>query len=213
MTPLWVLGGGGHAKSVIDTARSGGNYQVVGVLDDMPGSLGTEVGGVRVRGPITTEAIKDLGVGVAVIAIGNNETRCHIAKRVDGMVAWATLVHSTAYVAPDVLLGHGTVVCAGAVVQPASVVGSHVIANTSCSIGHDCVVGDFVHVAPGTNLAGGTRIDTGAFMGIGSCVVPMGSVGAWTTVGAGGVVVGDIPDGVTAVGIPAMVVATRNTKP
>lgn len=209
MRQLWILGGGGHAKSVIDAARSSAEYEVVGVLDDKEISLGTAVSGVPVRGPITIEAIRDLRVDLAVIAIGNNRIRAAIAKSFDGMIAWATVLHSVAYVAPDVRLGHGTVICAGAVVQPASVIGRHVIANTSCSIGHDCLLGDFVHVGPGVNLAGGVRIGSGALMGIGSRAVPMCSIGTWSTVGAGGVVTSDIPDGVTAVGTPARVVEAK----
>jgi len=60
-----------------------------------------------------------------------------------------------------------------------------------------------VHVGPGARLAGNVSVYEGAFLGIGSCVVPGCRIGEWATVGAGGVVVGEIPEGVVAKGIPA----------
>jgi acetyltransferase-like isoleucine patch superfamily enzyme len=95
------------------------------------------------------------------------------------------------------------VVFAGAVIQPDSVLGSHAIINTGATVDHDCHIGNFVHVAPGCNLAGAVTLKEGAFMGIGSRAIPGVTVEAWTTVGAGATVVHDLPGGITAVGTPA----------
>jgi acetyltransferase EpsM len=43
----------------------------------------------------------------------------------------------------------------------------------------------------------------GSMMGVGSSVIPCVKIGSWATIGAGAAVVRDIPDGVTAVGVPA----------
>src|SRR5699024_11155450 len=107
------------------------------------------------------------------------------------------------YVAPDARLGQGTVICAGVVVQPAAAIGDHVIANTSCTIRHDCVVDDLAHVAPGVVIAGGAMIPAGNLLGISSRVLPLLRVGPWAIVGGGAVVTNDISEGVTAVGVPA----------
>src|SRR5262249_58040314 len=109
----------------------------------------------------------------------------------------------TAWVHPSVTIGAGTVIFAGAVIQPDATIGAHVIVNTRASIDHDCVLGDFVHVAPGVGLAGNVTLEEGAFLGIGAAAVPGSRVGAWATVGAGGVVIQPIAAGVTAVGVPA----------
>jgi acetyltransferase-like isoleucine patch superfamily enzyme len=42
-------------------------------------------------------------------------------------------------------------------------------------------------------------------MGIGSVALPGVRIGSWTTVGAGAVVVGDLPEHSVAIGIPARV--------
>ena len=205
LLPIWIAGAGGHAKVVIETARAAGGFLLVGVLDDDPDRIGTEVLGVPVRGAIDAATVDRLGMTnvMMVLAAGDNRARAHLATRLDGLVRWATLVHPSAVIAPSVQLGEGTVVFAGAVIQPDTVVGRNVIVNTAASIDHDCVVGDVAHVGPGARLAGSVSVGVGAFLGIGSTVVPGCRIGDWATVGAGGVVVSDVPSGVVAKGVPA----------
>jgi len=83
------------------------------------------------------------------------------------------------------------------------VLGRHVIVNTGATIDHDCIVGDFAHIGPGVHLAGMVKVGAGAFLGIGSVVLPGLAIGEWSMVGAGAVVIRDVPDRVTAYGVPA----------
>jgi len=203
MKPLWVIGSGGHAKVVIDTAHASGCFEILGVLDDCEGRLGQSVMGAPVLGPATPESVRRLGVENAVIAVGPNRARAEIALRLDGHVGWITLVHPAATLSRYARVGDGSVVFAGAVVQADAVVGRHTILNTGCSVDHDSRVGDFAHLAPGARIAGDALIGVGVLLGIGCSVLPQKSVGAWSTVGGGGVVVNDIPEGVEAIGVPA----------
>ncbi len=77
------------------------------------------------------------------------------------------------------------------------------IINTGITIDHDCKIGDFVHLAPGVNLAGGVLVEEGSFLGINSSVIPYKRIGKWVTVGAGGAVIQDVPEFTTVVGVPA----------
>jgi sugar O-acyltransferase (sialic acid O-acetyltransferase NeuD family) len=178
MPVLRILGGGGHAKVVIATARSAG-YAELAVHDDAPGAA--SVLGVPVVGPL--QAVLADPDALAVFAIGNNATRHRLAR--GARCQFATLVHRDAIVEPSASLGPGTVVFAGAVVQPEVRIGAHGIVNTAATIDHDCVLGDAVHLGPGVRLAGNVRIDDGAFLGIGVVAIPGRHVGAWTTVGYG----------------------------
>jgi sugar O-acyltransferase (sialic acid O-acetyltransferase NeuD family) len=203
MTPIWVFGSGGHAKVVIATIRAVGTFDVRGVLDDDPGRWGAAVSNVPILGAVSRSEIARRGISNAVLAIGANHHRAAVAERLDGAVEWLSVVHPTAHLADGVQIGLGTVVFAGVIVQADTVVGNHVILNTACTVDHDGVINDFVHVAPGTHLAGNVRIGTGTLLGVGSCAIPGAEVGAWSTVGAGAVVVKDIPAGAVAVGVPA----------
>lgn len=198
---LVVVGAGGHAKVVIATARAAG-FSVVAVLDDDVALHGKSVLDVPVAGRINRSSVP--GGASAVLAIGSNAVRRALADRMD--CRWAVVVHPSAVVDSTVVLGEGTVVFAGVVVQPGSSIGAHAILNTACSVDHDCVIGDFAHLAPGVRLAGGCEVAAGSFLGIGAAVIPGIRVGPWSTIGAGAVVIGDLPGNVVAVGVPARVV-------
>jgi UDP-perosamine 4-acetyltransferase len=205
VTPVWVIGSGGHAKVVIDTLRAAGAYHVAGLLDDSPERLGASVLGVRVESHATPESISRLGVRYAVIAVGENRARAAIADRLRGLVAWPTVIHPRAHLASGVRVGEGAQVFAGAVIQPDSIIGDHVIINTSSSVDHDGRIESFVHVGPGVHVAGGVTIGAGVLLGIGASVLPGCTVGPWATIGAGAVVVRDIPGGLCAKGVPARI--------
>jgi acetyltransferase-like isoleucine patch superfamily enzyme len=78
-----------------------------------------------------------------------------------------------------------------------------VILNTGCTVDHHNMIGDYAHIVPGAHLGGDVTVGEGAFVCIGASVAPQRKVGAWATVGAGAVVIRDVPDGVTVVGVPA----------
>lgn len=197
--PIALLGGGGHAKVVIGALQAAG-YRNLRVYDDDPRRAGSTLLGVPVAGLIESAAA-DAPAG-ALSCIGNNAVRRRLATL---PLPWMTLVHPFAWVHDSVQLGLGTVVFAGAVVQPEARIGDHVIVNTSASVDHECVLGDFAQVTPGVHLGGNVTLGEGAFLGVGAIAIPGVHVGAWSVVGAGAVVVSDLPERVVAMGVPARV--------
>jgi acetyltransferase EpsM len=206
MQPLWIIGSSGHGRVVVDAARASGAFNVIGVLDDRPDPPEGGLAGVPIRGPVTPATIARLNVEHAIIAIGSNHIRQEIARRLAGLVRWATVIHPMAHLAEGVELGGGTFVAAGAIVLPGTSIGQHVILNTASSIDHESIIGDFAHIAPGVRVAGNVRIGQGTLLGIGCCVLPQQSVGDWAIIGGGAVVIRSIPSGTKAIGVPARVV-------
>lgn len=194
---LTVIGGGGHAKVVIATARLCG-WHVAAVFDDDLAKAGGDILGAPIRGA-TDEATR---VGCpAVIAVGSNRQREELAARL--ALEWVVLIHPSATVHESVEVGAGTVIFAGAVVQPEARIDEHAIVNTGATVDHDCRIEAFAHIGPGVHLAGDVTVSRGALVGIGACAVPGVKIGERATVGAGATVVVDIPAGATAVGTPA----------
>jgi len=127
---------------------------------------------------------------------------------------FATVVHPTAVVAADARLLEGVQVMAGAVVQPGTTLGENSIVNTGALIDHDCEIGAHVHIAPGAVLSGGVRVAHGAHIGTGAVVIQgivIGAIqgiviGANSMIGAGAVIVKDVPSDVTVVGVPGRII-------
>ena len=196
---IYVLGAGGHAKVVISTLRAA-RFGIRAILDDNLQINGGEVLGIPVAGPLSL--LEEMKFCRAVIAIGNNRARREIAERFRH-VEWVTAVHPQTTIDPTVTLGAGTVIFAGTVIQPCTRIGRHVIVNTGATIDHDCFIGDYAHVAPGCHLAGNVTLGEGVLIGIAGAALPKTTVGAWTVVGAGGIVTTDLPPHIIATGIPA----------
>jgi len=193
-----VIGAGGHAKPVIATLRAVG-YEIEGIYDDNSETHNSMVAGVHVVGAVSL--LKSQPWKRAVIAIGDNHTRAKIALALG--CEWVSAVHPSACVHASVELGVGTVVMAGAIIEPGARLGHHVLINTSATIDHDCTIGDGSHIAPGAHLAGHVTTGKLVFCGIGSSVVPGVTLGDRSVLGAGGVAVADVPAGAVVAGVPA----------
>ncbi|HVF10863.1 MAG TPA: acetyltransferase [Abditibacteriaceae bacterium] len=202
MSGVLILGAGGHGKVVADILLLCG-ANIIGFLDDDPQITGSTCLGLPVLGTINEYA--QYAPEGLVLGIGSNQVRQAVVKRLGAEAdhLWLNAVHPGATVAASAVLGKSVVIAAHAVVNPDSIVGDHVIINTASSIDHDCRISDFAHIAPGSHLAGGVVVEEGAFLGIGTAVRPGVSIGQWATVGAGSLVLRDVPASVTVYGVPA----------
>jgi UDP-perosamine 4-acetyltransferase len=150
------------------------------------------------------------GVRSALVAIGDNRVRSSCFKNLVAVgFRIVSAISPHARVSRRATVGPGAVIMPGAVVNAGSMIGEGAILNTNCSVDHDCEVGRFAHVGPGSTLAGGVRVGEGAFLGAATCAIPKIVIGSWTTTGAGAVVVENLPDEITAMGVPARQMGVR----
>ena len=192
-----VIGGGGHAKVVIDCIQSAGD-RVLGVLDDGL-APGTEILGIPVLGGV--EACRNYPDCWFVIAIGGNAVRKAIDAKLS--VKWYTAIHPSAVVSKYATVGEGSMILANAVVNPCATVGRHCIINTAAIVEHDNKIADFVHLSPRSALAGNVTVGELTQVGIGAAVRQNISICGGCIIGAGAVVVKDIcQEGIYA-GVPA----------
>jgi acetyltransferase EpsM len=211
--PLIVLGGGEHARVVIDAARSQVDRWVVqGYVAPSAGAtamldvawLGDDAALVARLEDVAPDDRPWL-----VLGFGGGETdgalgaRSATTERFGSAARWATVVHATAWVSPTATLEPGAVILAHAVVNAGARVSRHAIVNSAAVVEHDVVVGQGTHVAPGAVIGGGTRIGDHAFLGLGARVRDHIEIGAGAVVGMGAVVVESIEPGATVIGIPA----------
>ncbi len=204
-----LFGASEHARVIIDIARCAG-IDVLAVVDD--DLRKTEVAGIAVLHDVA-EAARRYAQSGWCVAVGDNHTRAIVVERLQAVpaVRFATaLVHPGAIVAADVRLGEGTVVMAGGVINPGTTVGRHCIVNTGACVDHDNVLEDFCSLAPGVVTGGQVRIGSSSAIGIGACVRHGVKIGGHVVVGAGAVVLDDLPQRCVAFGVPARVIRSRS---
>lgn len=205
MNEIVVVGAGGHARVVADVIRLAGEFRIHGFVDQATNRAGESFAGARIIGG--DQELDDVlrgGVAHAAVAVGDNEARLRIGEDLMRRgFQLPALIHPTAIVAGDVVMGDGALLCAGAIINPASRLGRFVIINTGASVDHDCIIGDGVHIAPGAHLGGHVRVGARTLIGLGASIKPGIRIGERATAGVGAAVVQDVSDGTTVVGVPA----------
>lgn len=197
---LLIIGASGHGKVVADIALKMGKWQEIAFLDDdkeITSSMGLRVIG-KTNDIFTYKDEYDVFVG-----IGNNVIRQELHKMLETLgVSIPTLVHPNAVIGSEVKIGIGTAIMAGTIINCCTTIGNGCIINTGSTIDHDNTIEDFVHISPGANLAGSVHVGYGSWLGIGSVVSNNIKITKDCKVGAGAVVVKDIIEQGTYVGIP-----------
>lgn len=201
-----VIGAGDHAKVVINTLKLIG-ADILGLTDKDTALHGTDVLGYPVLGGDEVLADKkkenvDLVLGIGSTAPGEIRQRV-FGQLINAGYSFATCIHPSAVIAPDVVCGAGTQIMAGVIVNPGTEIGINTILNTRASIDHDCKIGDHVHIAPGVVLAGTVSIGNQSHIGVGASIIQNIKVGNAAMVAAGATVIRDVAASTRVGGTPA----------
>jgi sugar O-acyltransferase (sialic acid O-acetyltransferase NeuD family) len=207
MEPLFIFGSSGFARETNDVAHALG-YEATFITS-------SEEERDAWQGPervLLEEEIDRYGDAAFAIGIGDNGVRRKIAGRYGGRMRFVNLIHPTASFGKGqrerIEQARGVIVCAGVRFTNGITVGDFAIFNLNATVGHDCIIGDFVNVAPGANLSGYVHLRERVWVGTNAAVnqgVPGRwlEIGAGTVIGSGSVVVKDCESDSVYVGIPA----------
>lgn len=202
MKRLAIMGASGHGKVVADCAELCGWGEVSFFDDCWPDK---QINGAwPVVGDTSSLLARLNEFDGVIVAIGNNqvrETKLRVLSAQGAILP--TLIHPSAVVSRYAVIGAGSVLFAGAVVNVDCRIGLGAIINTGATVDHDCALGNAVHVSPGAHLAGGVSVGDRSWVGIGSSVRQLVRIGCDVMVGAGSAVVSDVPDACVVTGVPA----------
>lgn len=197
-----IIGAGGHAKVIADIIEKSGD-KVLGFLDDnLPKDI-TVIKEYKVLGKIEEcQELLSKNKGLYfIIAIGNNYIRKNISEKY--VLNYYTAIHPASTIGMQVNIGEGTVIMANVCINSNAIIGKNCIINTGAIIEHDNVIEDYVHVSPNVTLCGTVKI--GAFTHVGASATIKNNITIINDciIGAGAVVLKDIEESGTYIGVPA----------
>jgi len=213
MKNIVLFGGGLHVHYCIDTIEKEARYKIIGITDPYS-PAGTDLYGYSVIGRqedlVTLIGQYDIYGGL--ITIGDNWLRKHVFDVVQSIkrdFVFVNAIHPSALIGRDVKLGVGNVIMAGAIVNPGAKIGDFCFVATGAQVEHDNIMHDFSSISAGS-ITGG-KVELGRFSAItlGVTVGDRLRIGENSVVGAGSLVLSDVPDNVLVYGSPAKVIRTR----
>ena len=198
-TKLFIIGGGGHSRVVIDSFRKSGS-QIDGIVD--PAYIKCEnvvgipvIGGDEALDTFSIDAIRLInGVGVLPGHLG----RWKITERLRNRgFKFVTVIDPDAVVSSRVKVSEGVQVLAGCILQDGVTIGRDSVVNTGTILDHDCNLGEKCWISPGVTICGGTIIGSNAYIGAGATLIQNLTIGNGALIRAGATVVEDVPSGET----------------
>lgn len=204
-----VLGGGGHARVLIDSIQQADRpMHLLAVLDAQPSLWGSNILGVPILGgddqipALISQGANSFVVGLG--SVGNNRPRQRLFDLgLSYQLAHQQVIHPKAIISPAARLGRGVQLLPGSIVNAGAILGDNVIVNSGAIVEHDCQIGNHVHIATGARLASTITVGTGAHIGAGATIRQCIHIGEGAIVGAGAVVVKDIDPYTVVAGVPA----------
>jgi len=204
--PMLIWGNGGLGREVNVLCETLG-IPVAGYLDLRPEMKGEMSDGVKVLGDILDPDINVENYQVT-FAVGDSALRKRMYEKTlaTGMDIAEALIHpSVIYSARSLQIGPGSVICPGCVIMVNVSIGTAVVINQLCSIGHDLILNDFVTLSPSVSVSGNVSIGEGSYLGVGCSIREGIQIGNWAVIGGGAFVKDNVPDKVLMAGVPAII--------
>ena len=196
MTPILLIGGGGHCRSCIDVIETCQDFRIKGIIDNNL-EIGHNLLGYTVLGNDTVlpQLIKE--TPHAFVTVGHlttADTRAKLNQKIGktgGILP--TITSPNALISRHAALGEGTIAMHGTIVNAGARVGRNVILNSQSLIEHDVQIGDHCHISTGAKINGSTSIGESSFIGSGAIVHHRIKIGSQAVIGAGCIIRKDVP--------------------
>jgi sugar O-acyltransferase (sialic acid O-acetyltransferase NeuD family) len=206
-TKIVIVGTGGFGREVHMSLnfiqKKFENFEILGYLDDNRSLNGKLINNLKVLGGLEWFNDNNLDNIKCTITIGNPAIRKKIVEKLKSNLIHQTIIHPSIICSETSTIGIGTILQPGSIITVNTKIGNYVHVNLHSTIGHDCVVEDYVTINPGVHINGNTTIGEGTFVGSGASLKEGISIGKWCIIGAGSVVLNDVPDYTMYAGVPA----------
>jgi len=202
-----IVGAGGFGKEVLwtllDCNKKSEIYNFLGFIDDSESLKNQHIYGFPVLGGIDWFSSNNINEISCVIGIGDPKLRRQVVNKLEKIgVEFATVIHPSVIHSEFLEIGKGTIIQAGCIITVDTKIGDHVHINIDTTIGHNCMIKNFVTLNPGVHINGWTDIDEEAYVGTGAVAIDRIKIGKKSVIAAGTVLISNVPDFSMYAGVP-----------
>ena len=211
MDKICVIGAGGHGREVIriieEINEVQNRYEILGFIDDNQDLKDQTFNGYPVLGGID-EIVEKYGNELKyVLGIGEPRIKKQLIDKLENNnLEWPSIIHPSVRKTKYTEIGQGTIIFPGCVLSVNVKLGDFVCVNTLSSISHDSIIDNYTNINPGAFINGNVQVRTGVYLGSGCKIIQDIKIGDWSIIGAGAVIIEDVPENVTVVGVPGEVI-------
>lgn len=210
MDKIAIYGAGGFGREVKMLIDQIGKYEFIGYFDD------SVVKGSKINGSVILGGIKELNAYpekiLLVLAFANPNQKAKLIESItNSNISHPILIHPSCIIGNNMnKIGEGSIICASTIITVNVDIGSHVILNLGCTVGHDTRIGSYSSFMPAVHISGEVEISDRVYCGTGVNIINQIKIGEGTIVGAGALVHKNLPPNCTAVGFPAKPIKFHN---
>lgn len=200
-----IIGAGTYGQVYAEYLRDTG-VEITGFLDDDNEKIGRRFVGIEVLGPLSmTSELRQKGIDAVYAPLGTNEVRRRVIRQaLSAGLRTPCFIHPEARIHHTVEYGEALYVLPGTSIMPHTKFGDFVMISMGVNIAHHVVCENACFFSQGTNVGASINICEMAYVGIGATVMTgVKRIGKRSLIGAGAVVICDVPDDAVVIGNPA----------
>lgn len=201
-----IIGAGTYGEVYLAYLQEAG-INIVGFLDDDPKYVDQEVRGIPVLGKISKlETLKETdGVDAVYCPLGNNKLRVKFLTYARELgYETPNYIHPSVLISPNVKIGNGVYILLGTTIMPYADIKDFVMISMGVHLAHHTILDEGVFLSTGCNFGASIHAHKYAYCGISSTIMTgLHELGEDCLIGAGAVVIRDVPDRAVMAGVPA----------
>ncbi len=204
-----IIGAGTYGEVYLSYLHEAG-VNVVGFLDDDPKFNGKIVRGIPVLGSIPKlNELKDTyDIDTVYCPLGNNRLRVELLERARSLgYKTPNYIHPTVIIAPYVeIADEGVYILQATQIMPYVTIERDVMISTGANVIHHSWLSQGTFISNGVCLGANVHSKKNTYVGMGSTIMTgVKILGEDCLIGAGAVVIKDVPDFAVVAGVPAKV--------
>lgn len=208
---LVIIGGEGNGGVVaacveeMQARLQNKEWEILGFLNDFHEG---KICGYPVLGPTLycKELLKetDIFFTYAVHPIEHGKVRIELFEEL-GILdnRLATIIHPSAFISPNAVIGPGCFVMANCYIGPQTVLEKSVYVMANCVIGHNDFIGRFCHISAGATISSYVKIGEATDICLAAAVLEKVQIGSYCVIGAKALLTKSTGDSELYMGIPA----------